>query len=99
MRVMYKKLKKNINIPRYEYGSLAIMTFYNESLSNLIGYGELRTNVFHQFAQIGNAIIFGRLLEQTLVRSFLESLFFDSELGRKVGVERLLVLLFLLCYI
>lgn len=35
-------------------------------MSNLISYGELRTNVFHQFAQIGNAIIFGLLLEQTL---------------------------------
>lgn len=67
VRIMYKKLKKNINIPRYEYGSSAIMTFYNESLANLISYGELRTNVFHQFAQIGNAIVFSMLLEQTLV--------------------------------
>lgn len=43
------------------------MTFYYESLSNLIAYGDLRTNVFHQFTQIGNAIIFSLLLEQTLV--------------------------------
>ena len=67
---MYKKLKKSINIQRYEYGSAAIMTFYNESLANLNSYGELRTNVFHQFSQIGNAIIFSLLLEQALVSYF-----------------------------
>jgi len=67
MRSMYKKLKKNISVPMYEYGSSAIMTFYNESLSNLNAYADLRTNVFHQFAQIGNAIVFSMLLEQALV--------------------------------
>lgn len=46
------------------------MTFYYESLTNLISYGDLRTNVFHEFAQIGNAIIFSLLLEQTLVNIF-----------------------------
>jgi len=66
VKTMYKKLKKSINIQRYEYGSAAIMTFYNESLANLNSYGELRTNVFHQFSQIGNAIIFSLLLEQAL---------------------------------
>lgn len=43
------------------------MTFYYESLTNLIAYGELRTNVFHEFAQIGNAIVFSLVLEQALV--------------------------------
>lgn len=66
VKTMYKKLKKNISIPRYEYGSAAIMTFYTESLSNLNAYADLRTYVFHQFNQIGNAIIFSLLLEQTL---------------------------------
>jgi cytoplasmic FMR1 interacting protein len=66
VRILYMKLKKNINIPRYEYGSSAIMTFYYESLAQVIGYSELRTNVFHQFAQVGNALIFSLLLEQTL---------------------------------
>ncbi len=75
MRVMYKKLKKNISVPMYEYGSSGIMTFYNESLSNLNAYADLRTNVFHQFAQIGNAIVFSMLLEQALV-SFLFYLFY-----------------------
>lgn len=53
------------------------MTFYYESLSNLIAYGDLRTNVFHQFTQVGNAIIFSLLLEQTLVRFFFLSRFLN----------------------
>ena len=69
MRVIYKKLKKSIAIPRYEYGSAAIMTFYYEGLSNLIAYGDLRTNVFHEFTQIGNAILFSLQLEQMLVNN------------------------------
>ena len=51
------------------------MTFYYESLSNLIAYGDLRTNVFHQFTQVGNAIIFSLLLEQTLVCFFFSLVF------------------------
>lgn len=47
------------------------MTFYYESLTNLIAYGELRTNVFHEFTQIGNVIIFSLLLEQALVSFFI----------------------------
>jgi hypothetical protein len=43
------------------------MTFYLDSLSHLNAYGELRTYVFHQFTQIGNAIAFSLLLEQALV--------------------------------
>jgi hypothetical protein len=46
------------------------MTFYHESLTNLIAYGELRTNVFHEFSQIGNAIVFSLFLEQALVSQF-----------------------------
>ena len=45
------------------------MTFYLDSLSNLNAYGELRTYVFHQFTQIGNAIAFSLLLEQALVNN------------------------------
>lgn len=44
-----------------------IMTFYCESLTNLNSFGELRTNVFHEFSQIGNAIVFSLFLEQALV--------------------------------
>ena len=53
------------------------MTFYLDSLSNLNAYGELRTYVFHQFTQIGNAIAFSLLLEQALVsRLFFFSFLF-----------------------
>lgn len=47
------------------------MTFYYESLAHVISYADLRTNVFHQFSQIGNAIILSLLLEQALVSAFL----------------------------
>ena len=43
------------------------MAFYYGNLSNLIEYRDLRTSVFHEFAQIGNVIVFSLLLEQTLV--------------------------------
>ena len=49
----------------------AIMTFYLDSLSHLNAYGELRTYVFHQFTQIGNAIAFSLLLEQALVSEYV----------------------------
>jgi hypothetical protein len=51
-----------------------------ESLASLNAHAELRTFVFHNFTQLGNAIIFALLLEQTLVSS---SLFFLNYLKLK----------------
>lgn len=59
------------------------MTFYYESLTNLIAYSDLRTNVFHEFSQIGNAIIFSLLLEQTLVSTKKENYTFRIVLFEK----------------
>lgn len=63
-----KSIKRsNFNLPLYDYGSTAILTLFYDQLLNVIKSPDIRSNVFHLFTQIGNAIIFSLLLEQQLV--------------------------------
>jgi len=45
------------------------MGYYQAQLSDLIQYPDLRTEVFQSFREVGNAILFCMLVEQSLVMS------------------------------
>ena len=46
---------------------LGVLEYYNANLENIMQYGELRTDVFQVFREIGNIIIICLMIEQELV--------------------------------
>lgn len=44
-----------------------VMGYYQAQLNDLIQYPDLRTEVFQSFREVGNAILFCMLVEQSLV--------------------------------
>lgn len=53
---------------RYDYGSPGVMGYYQAQLNDLIQYPDLRTEVFQSFREVGNAILFCMLVEQSLTQ-------------------------------
>ena len=47
-----------------------MLGYYHAQLNDMIQYPDLRTEVFQSFREIGNAIIFCMLVEQSLVSLF-----------------------------
>ena len=47
---------------------LGVLGFYYAQLTPVIQYGELRTEVFQVFKEIGNTVLFCLLLEKAMVR-------------------------------
>ena len=45
-----------------------VLGYYHAQLNDMIQYPDLRTTVFHAFREIGNAIVFCMLIEQSMVR-------------------------------
>ncbi len=48
-------------------GVSGVLGYYHAQLNDMIQYPDLRTEVFQSFREIGNAIIFCLLVEQSLV--------------------------------
>ena len=46
---------------------LGVLEYYNANLENIMQYGELKTEVFQAFREVGNVIVFCLLIEQELV--------------------------------
>ena len=46
-----------------------VLGYYLAQLNDMIQYPDLRTEVFQSFREIGNAVLFCLLVEQSLVRS------------------------------
>ncbi|XP_046852032.1 cytoplasmic FMR1-interacting protein 2-like isoform X2 [Xenia sp. Carnegie-2017] len=59
-------LPKKCGLPRYEYGSKAVLEYYHAHLEPLVQYRELRTDVCQSFREIGNGILFVILIEQSM---------------------------------
>ena len=70
MRTLTKVMPKNCKLLRYDYGSPGVLGYYYAQLNDMIQYPDLRTEVFQSFREIGNAILFCLLVEQSLVRDF-----------------------------
>jgi len=51
--------------PLFETG---VLGYYLAQLNDLIQYPDLRTEVFQSFREIGNAVLFCLLVEQSLVQ-------------------------------
>lgn len=67
MKTLTKVMPKTCKLLRYDYGSPGVLGYYYAQLNDMIQYPDLRTEVFQSFREIGNAIIFCLLVEQSLV--------------------------------
>ncbi|CAG0889224.1 unnamed protein product [Darwinula stevensoni] len=61
-----KVLPKQCKLPLYDYTSSGVLAFYQAQLTDVIQYPDARTELFHFFREMGNAILFCLLIEQAL---------------------------------
>ncbi len=54
----------------YPWCIVGVLGYYHAQLNDMIQYPDLRTEVFQSFREIGNAIVFCLLVEQSLVSSY-----------------------------
>lgn len=62
MNVMPKVCK----LPLYEYGSPGVLHYYQAQLTDIVQYSDVKTEMFQGFREVGNAILFCLLIEQSL---------------------------------
>lgn len=51
---------------RYDYGSPGVLGYYQATLQDIVQYPDARTELFHNFRELGNAVLFCLLMEQAL---------------------------------
>ncbi|XP_041358058.1 cytoplasmic FMR1-interacting protein-like isoform X2 [Gigantopelta aegis] len=63
-----KVMPDTCKLLRYDYGSPGVMQYYQAQLADFIQYPDLRTEVFQCFREMGNAMLFTMLIEQSLTQ-------------------------------
>lgn len=59
-------MPKICKLPRYDYGSPGVLGYYQATLQDIVQYPDARTELFHNFREFGNAVLFCLLVEQAL---------------------------------
>ncbi|XP_067136856.1 cytoplasmic FMR1-interacting protein isoform X5 [Centruroides vittatus] len=62
MNVMPKICK----LPLYDYGSPGVLQYYQAQLTDIVQYSDVKTEMFQSFREVGNALLFCLLIEQSL---------------------------------
>jgi len=65
-RTLMEAMPKDCKLPRYDYGSPGILEYYQHKLLDIVQYPDARTELFHNFREFGNAVLFCLLIEQAL---------------------------------
>jgi len=65
-RTLMEAMPKDCKLPRYDYTSPGILEFYQHKLLDIVQYPDARTELFHNFREFGNAVLFCLLIEQSL---------------------------------
>ncbi|XP_039270661.1 cytoplasmic FMR1-interacting protein 2-like [Styela clava] len=80
-----------LKLPRYDYGSPGVLEYYQHQLKDIIEYSELKTLVFQNFREVGNAILFCLMIEQNLnleeIRDLLHAAPFQNIIPRPFAKE------------
>lgn len=75
-----------LKLPRFDYGSPGVLEYYQHQLKDIIEYSELKTLVFQNFREVGNAILFCLMIEQNLnleeIRDLLHAAPFQNVIPR-----------------
>jgi len=65
-RTLMEAMPKDCKLPRYDYTSPGILEYYQHKLLDIVQYPDARTELFHNFREFGNAVLFCLLIEQAL---------------------------------
>ncbi|CAH0387882.1 unnamed protein product [Bemisia tabaci] len=66
-KTLMEAMLKTCKLPRYAYGSPGGLGYYHAQLNDIVQYPDARTELFHNFRELGDIILFCLLMEQTLV--------------------------------
>ncbi|XP_022241956.1 cytoplasmic FMR1-interacting protein-like [Limulus polyphemus] len=59
-------MPKICKLPLYDYGSPGVLGYYQAQLNDIVQYPDVKTEMFQGFREVGNAILFCLLVEQSL---------------------------------
>ncbi|KAJ8936438.1 hypothetical protein NQ318_015584 [Aromia moschata] len=65
-KTLMEAMPKICKLPRYDYGSPGVLGYYHAQLNDIVQYPDARTELFHNFREFGNIILFCLLMEQAL---------------------------------
>lgn len=65
-KTLMEAMPKVCKLPRYDYGSPGVLGYYHAQLNDIVQYPDARTELFHNFREFGNTILFCLLMEQAL---------------------------------
>lgn len=65
-RTLMSAMPKSCKLPRCDYGSPGVLSYYQAHLVDIVQYPDARTEFFQLFREFGNSIIFCLLIEQAL---------------------------------
>ncbi|GFR33631.1 cytoplasmic FMR1-interacting protein [Trichonephila clavata] len=63
---LMKVMPKLCKLPLYEYGSPGVLHYYQAQLNDIVQYSDVKTEYLEGFREVGNAILFCMLIEQSL---------------------------------
>uniref|UniRef100_A0A8C5M0J2 Cytoplasmic FMR1-interacting protein n=1 Tax=Leptobrachium leishanense TaxID=445787 RepID=A0A8C5M0J2_9ANUR len=66
VNTLMEVMPKICRLPRHEYGSPGILEFFHHQLKDIVEYAELKTVCFQNLREVGNALLFCLLIEQSL---------------------------------
>jgi len=75
VETLMKVMPINCKLPMYDYGSVGVLEYYQAQLRDIIQYSDVKTELFQAFREIGNAIIFCLMIEQSLSQEEVCDLF------------------------
>ncbi|ROT84477.1 putative cytoplasmic FMR1-interacting protein [Penaeus vannamei] len=67
-KTLLQAMPKQCKLPRYDYGSPGVLGYYHAQLNDIVQYPDARTDLFHHFRELGNALLFCLLVEQSLTQ-------------------------------
>lgn len=65
-KTLQSVMPKVCKLPLYDYGSTGVLEYYQAQLKDVIQFPDVKTAMFQSFREIGNAIVFCMLIEQSL---------------------------------
>ncbi|KAK3928668.1 Cytoplasmic FMR1-interacting protein [Frankliniella fusca] len=65
-KILMDAIPKLCKLPRYDYGSPGVLGYYHAQLNDIVQYPDAKTELFHNFRELGNTILLCLLLEQAL---------------------------------
>ena len=65
-KTLMEAMPKVCKLTRYDYGSPGVLGYYHAQLNDIVQYPDAKTELFHNFREFGNTILFCLLMEQAL---------------------------------